>query len=357
MGISRRQVLKGMGAVSASAVFSSRLFASQSENLVRIASVSPITIRITIAPIVDGRPVPVPDHGYLVDQLRSHQIYESWQSKPETIRSGELRIEVASGGFSVFGPNGKQVQTISFADGGVTFSSGAGPLFGLGEGGRQFDRRGDLDKMISGSVGYQLESHGSRVPIPWLIGSEGWAIFFHQPLGTYDLTGSEGRFIPIEPGGPLDLFVVASRDPKVIMAEYARLTGHPELPPLWSFGYLQSHRTLGDRESVLAEARKFREKRLPCDAMIFLGTGFCPNGWNVRNGSFEWNAKVFPDPKEMISEFHAGHFKVVPHVVIEAKTLRGSAKDDVSSNRQDPEKSASYWDMHRPDFSMGIDGW
>ena len=70
------------------------------------------------------------------------------------------------------------------------------------------------------------------------------------------------------------------------MAEYARLTGHAEMPPLWSFGYQQSHRTLASREEVLSEAKTFREKKLPCDALIYLGTGFCPSGWNTENGSF-----------------------------------------------------------------------
>ena len=49
------------------------------------------------------------------------------------------------------------------------------------------------------------------------------------------------------------------------MAEYARLTGHPEMPPLWSLGYQQSHRTLASREEILQEAKTFREKKLPCE--------------------------------------------------------------------------------------------
>ncbi len=77
----------------------------------------------------------------------------------------------------------------------------------------------------------------------------------------------------------------------------ARLTGHPEMPPLWSLGYQQSHRTLASREEVLSIARTFREKKLPCDALIYLGTGFCPSGWNTGHGSFTFNPAVFPDPK------------------------------------------------------------
>ena len=71
---------------------------------------------------------------------------------------------------------------------------------------------------------------------------------------------------------PLDVFVVASHDPLVVMREYARITGLAEMPALWTFGYLQSHRTLTGPEEVLSVARTFREKKLPCDALIYLGT-------------------------------------------------------------------------------------
>jgi alpha-glucosidase (family GH31 glycosyl hydrolase) len=84
----------------------------------------------------------------------------------------------------------------------------------------------------------------------------------------------------------------------------ARLT--PEMPPRWSLGYLQSYRTLGTPKEIAQEALAFREKKLPCDAVIYLGTGFCPNGWNENNGEFSWNKRAFPDPEETIRQLHSG---------------------------------------------------
>ena len=103
---------------------------------------------------------------------------------------------------------------------------------------------------------------------------------------------------------PIDLFVVVAKEPAAIMTEWALLTGQAEMPPLWTFGYQQSHRTLGGREAILQEAKTFREKKLPCDAMIYLGTGFCPAGWNTNNGDFTFNQKVMPDPKAMFDQLH-----------------------------------------------------
>ena len=37
----------------------------------------------------------------------------------------------------------------------------------------------------------------------------------------------------------------------------------------------------------------FREKQIPLDAVIYLGTGFTPRGWNTRQPSFKFNPEVF----------------------------------------------------------------
>ena len=213
--------------------------------------------------------------------------------------------------------------------------------------------------MRSGQGGYKLATHGGRVPIPWVIGTSGWAVFFHQPFGTFDFTGAKGKFLPSgrDAAAPLDLFLVASADPAKIMEEYAKLTGLPETPPLWSFGYQQSHRTLASREEVIGEAKTFREKKLPCDAMIYLGTGFCPSGWNTENGSFAWNSRVFPDPEGVINDLHNEHFRTVVHVVILSDKLRGTVHDPCEISRYDEAEASCYWDAHRKDFAMGIDGW
>ena len=211
--------------------------------------------------------------------------------------------------------------------------------------------------MVSGQGGYKLHTYGGRVPIPWIIGTDGWAMYIHQPFGTFDFTGEQGKFQPKDATLPLDLFFIASREPATILAEYARLTGQAEMPPLWSFGYQQSHRTLASREEILAEAKTFREKKLPCDALIYLGTGFCPSGWNTENGSFVWNSRVFPDPKQMLDQLHTDHFRVVLHSVILSDKLRGTVHDPCEVTRFDDELAACHWDAHRKDFALGVDGW
>jgi alpha-glucosidase/alpha-D-xyloside xylohydrolase len=332
---------------------------------IQITAVSAFTFRLSILAANhgsnNGSVGDIPLDGSLVRKSWGSPIAKLRAAPTGTISAGNHRLKISFQPVSIEVANlqGDVIQQLAWDQNAGIFSflNGSSPLFGLGEGGPQFDRRGSTDSMRSGQGGYKLATHGGRVPIPWVIGTSGWAIFFHQPYGTFDFTGKQAKFQSATPGAALDLFFVGSADPTTIMAEYAGLTGFAEMPPLWSFGYQQSHRTLANREEVLAEAKTFREKRLPCDALIYLSTGFCPSGWNTENGSFVWNSRVFPDPKEMLDELHQQHFHAVTHVVILSDRLRGTVHDPCDLSRFDEESASCYWDTHRKDFAMGVDGW
>ena len=361
--LSRRQMLTGASAAAmlgrSSGAAETQLRVAGREVEIQLAPVSPHAVRLTVLPIHDGKLAAVPYDGSLVQKSWGMPVAKLRTSPTEgTIRVAGLSVKFSPDPLTL-GIQGVQQIKIDKETGVVSFATGDSPLLGLGEGGPQFDRRGSTDRMRSGQGGYQLHTHGGRVPIPWLIGTRGWAMFIHQPFGTFDFTGPESKFQPNSPATalPLDIFLVVSRDPAIIMGEYALLTGHAEMPPLWSLGYLQSHRTLANREEVIAEAKTFRQKKLPCDAMIYLGTGFCPSGWNTSNGSFAWNRNVFPDPKKIIDELHADHFKVVLHHVILTRDLRGTVREPCEVSRFDEEQAACHWDAHRKTFALGVDGW
>ena len=330
---------------------------------IQLVPVSPFTFRLSLLPIQDGKQAEIPADGSLVERSWAAPKANLGAAQERVVKLGRVQVKVTEDPlmFAIETASGELVQQLKIdgESGVVSFATGSTPILGLGEGGPQFDRRGSTDRMRSGQGGYQLRTHGGRVPIPWLIGTSGWAMFFHQPFGTFDFTGAESSFHPASPAAalPLDIFIVVSRDPQTILSEYTGLTGHPELPPLWSFGYQQSHRTLAGREEILQEARTFREKKLPCDAMIYLGTGFCPSGWNTNNGEFQFNPKVFPDPKAIFDQLHQEHFKVALHVVIKAREMHGTVRDACDPKQPIEEQPSCYWAEHRDIFKLGVDGW
>jgi len=354
--ISRRAALKRLGAAAALPSLVRTQLAGIGPLEVWVSSVSPSAVRITVAPAGAA----APQGGALREEIASLSRERADSDGP--IRAGNLvvRYEPDTVTIHVETGTGETVQRLALdaldpLTGRLSFRIGNAPVLGMGQGGPQFDRRGSTDAMKSGQGGYQLRTHGGRVPIQWMIGTDGWALFIHQPLGTFDFTGV-GRFIPFGAPFPLDLFVVGSPDPLEILADYARITGYPELPPLWSFGYLQSHRTLAGPDEILSVAKTFREKKLPCDALIYLGTGFTPSGWNAQNGSFAFHRENFPDPRAMLDELHALHFRVVLHAVILARDLRGAVRDGCELESYDEEEAGCYWNVHRKLLSMGVDG-
>ncbi|MGD0309143.1 MAG: TIM-barrel domain-containing protein [Acidobacteriota bacterium] len=380
--ISRREALEQLGRASAGILLARGAFQGRITNIVVagkpveivVASLSPSTVRLTVLPIDSGRTAAISDDGALVREEEGRVLAtRRGRDALDPIRAGNLlvRFDPQPPTIILEKRTGQPVQRLTLDAGvaGMTFLLSKGPLLALGQGGQQFDRKGTKDAMRSGQGGYQLATHGGRVPIQWLVGTDGWGMFVHRPLGSFDLSGAEGKFAPSGEGLPLDVFIVSSSDPAEIMREYARITGFAELPALWTLGYMQSHRTLAGPEEILGVASTMREKKLPCDSLIYLGTEFTPSGWNTRNGEFAWNHANFPDPKGMIDKLHAQHFRIVLHDVIEGRHLTGTVnepcnpKNAVPSGRTpdnrwpDDRDVACYWPYHKPVYDLGIDGW
>lgn len=289
---------------------------------------------------------------FLVDYPRAELWRGPAETAPSTLTAGALRLEVRPAPLAIVvrRADGTLVQDLRFADDlGFTFGTDQ-PVYGLGENGSRFDRRGGVFPMIPRWGG---KTEGSVLPSPLVIGADGWALFVPQPHGGFDLRGARGQFRPTQPAPALRCFVLAWRRPAEVLAEYVRLTGRPVMPPKWALGYMQSHRTLAGPREVLSEARTFRAKQLPCDALIYLGTGYCPAGWNQGHGSLEFNPGTFDQPAELIQQLHADNFKVVLHVNHAPKTLHGASLSEAGAA---PNHLRDYWQRHRAAFALGVDG-
>jgi alpha-glucosidase/alpha-D-xyloside xylohydrolase len=387
--MTRRNALRALGITAGTLLLRTRVSADQGELRIggrpvelSVWAISDHTVRIVVAPVAAAR-MALDEDGALVEfPSRRLATGTSWR------KSGAFEVALGTEPLSVriADEHGtpRQDLRVDPASGALSFDVGDAPLLGFGEGGPQFsprpghgavpedtdvgiDRRGIVDQTRNGQGGYRLRTHGGRVPIQWLIGTSGWALFIHQPLGAFDLTGARGVMTPRDSALPIDAFVVVSPDPAVIMREYARITGLPQMPARWTLGYQQSHRTLAGPDEVMWVARTMREEKLPCDALIYLGTDFTPSGWNTHNGEFSWNPKNFPDPPRTIRELHDLHYKVVLHVVIEGHHLTGSVRDGCAAPEPsgrtpdgkwpDERSVGCYWPYHKPVYDLGIDGW
>jgi alpha-glucosidase/alpha-D-xyloside xylohydrolase len=377
------------------------------------------SIRVTLKPISFQPDFPftpaLADREYAAPAISLREITQTVKA-----RVGSLNVEVLANPLSIVATStdGKPIQHIIFHDDGkMSFRIGDQPVLGMGEGGPlprgnfrtlpvEFDKRGRLHEM---RPRWQSDAYGSRNPVALMIGSEGWGLFIATPWGQVDLR-DEGRgvFSPWQPptpaadGGPrkdagenkqksrgatrrslvaqlqgrppvesivpgaFDLFIFDAHNPAHLMQDLSTISGPAVMPPKWSLGYMQSHRELVD-EKLTSEALlldvvdKFREKKIPLDAVIYLGTGFTPTGWNTRQPSFEFNPRVFQRaPKAVLDDLHARHVKVIVHIVPYGRdrlpTLQGTipARPD---EKLGAAHIANHWKEHVDPAGAGVDAW
>lgn len=316
---------------------------------------------------------------------------------------GSIHIEVLPNPLTVIASNadGDLIQKIVFQKNGTfTFNIGDAPVLGMGEGGPQppdnvdwrelpieFDRRGRFHNM---HPRWQANAYGSRNPVAFMVGTGGWGLFIATPWGQINLEDEEeGVFKPRERTsldstpqdrrdqhndrgqgippvdtmipGLYDLFIFDAGDPSAFMKDVSLISGKAVMPPKWAMGYMQSHRTLEDDKQLVKIAETFREKEIPVDAVIYLGTGFTPVGWNKEQPSFEFNPEVFKrEPEEVIRDIHDLNLKFIVHMVPWDRDKLPSLNGTIPvqpGETVDESHIKNYWQQHVELIEAGVDAW
>src|SRR5438128_927862 len=133
-----------------------------------LTSVSSDTIRISLAPIENKS---IGDDGLLVEQGRVSPPARFRTLAPQqSIRLGNVAVMIEREPLSITVADkaGRLIQRLRIDQqtGAVFFNLGDRPVLGFGEGGPQFDRRGNKDEMRSGQGRYRPPTHGGRAASP-----------------------------------------------------------------------------------------------------------------------------------------------------------------------------------------------
>ena len=320
--------------------------------------------------------------------------------EPVKARVGQMNVTVRSKPLSVQVTtlDNELLQKITFApDGTMSFVLDDQPILGMGQGGPkqtgeswrtdkiELDRRGRSHPM---TPWYGTGTYGSNNPVPLMIGTGGWGMFIPTPSGTIDLSDSEtGSFIPADPiakgtvvsrkqqrkgriglpppeyfiPGSYDVFVFDTENPPAFMKDVSILSGQAVLPPKWVMGYQQSHRTLRTESQILEVIDTFRKKNIPLDSVCYLGTGFCPRGWNKSQPSFEFNPDLFKrDPKEVLADMHKRNVKVMMHMIPWDRDRLATIQGTIPAKpgeKLDNTHIQNYWNEHNALVDAGVDAW
>ena len=171
-------------------------------------------------------------------------------------------------------------------------------IFGCGESFTGLNKRGQKVVLFTDDAN-GVENETMYKPIPFFMSNRGYGMFMHTStpitcdFGKY-YSGAMSLMIGDD---QLDLFIFLGK-PKEILDAYTDLTGKPNMPPLWSFGFWQSRITYFSENDGRAVADKLRKYEIPCDVIHF-DTGWFETDWRC---DYQFSSSRFTNATKMIAD-------------------------------------------------------
>ena len=214
--------------------------------------------------------------------------------------------------------DGKQIATIHVGEGVDLYGTGevTGPL-------KRNGRKISLWNIDTPAYGVDGGTHLYQSH-PWVMGlrSDGSA-FGIIADNTWRQTISTDQDVVFESMGPAFRVVIIERQTvQQLMQALADLTGHMELPPLWSLGYHQCRHTYYPDGRVMEVADLLRKHQIPSD-VIWMDIDYM-DGYRI----FTFDPDGFPNPRRLNDYLHQQHFKSVYMIDPGVKAEKGYFVDD-----------------------------
>ncbi|MGB3607407.1 glycoside hydrolase family 31 protein [Psychroserpens sp.] len=184
--------------------------------------------------------------------------------------------------------------------------------YGLGDKPSHLNMKGKrFENWVTDSYAYGKDTDPIYKAIPFYTGlhhNKAYGIFFDNSFRSFFDFAHERRNVTSfwAQGGEMNYYFIYGPQMTEVVESYTDLTGKPHvLPPLWALGFHQCKWSYYPESKVKAITSKFRELKIPCDA-IYLDIDYM-DGFRC----FTWNKEYFPDPKRMVKELADDGFKTV----------------------------------------------
>lgn len=146
--------------------------------------------------------------------------------------------------------------------------------------------------------------------IPFYITNKGYGVFFdHSDVLSFEIQTEKLAKVQVSiQSERIRWHVIHGSSPKEILSRYADLTGHPALPPAWTFGlYLSSSfLTNYDEQTVTAQLDGMQQRNIPMSVFHFDCFWMQAHSWT----DFKFDPLYFPDPEAFLAKLHARGLKV-----------------------------------------------
>lgn len=185
-------------------------------------------------------------------------------------------------------------------------------FFGCGEKSGMLNKRGQSFGFWNTDNPTHTYANGELyVSIPFLVATRPGAhygIFWdntHRTDFNLGQVADEQHYWLQSAAGEIDYYFIAGNSVREIVRGYTGLTGRMKLPPRWALGYQQCRWSYMTAAEMLAVARQFRRRRIPCDVL------YCDIDYMEGYRVWTWNRKRFPQPRRFIRQLRDRGFNLV----------------------------------------------
>lgn len=218
-------------------------------------------------------------------------------------------------------------------------------IYGLGERFGPLVKNGQTVDVWNADGGTSSEQAYKNVPFH--LSSRGYGVLVNDPGHVSYEIGSEAveRVQFSVSGEQLEYFVIAGPTPKDVLGRYTALTGRPPVVPAWSYGLWlsTSFTTDYDEQTVNSFLDEMAARELPVSVFHFDCFWMREFNWC----DFEWDPRVFPDPKGMLGRLHDKDLRVCvwinPYIAQRSPLFREAADQGFLVKR--PDGSVWQWDL------------
>lgn len=214
-------------------------------------------------------------------------------------------------------------------------------VYGLGLQLQSFIQRG-LKKTLRVNADAKMDSGDSHAPVPFYVSTRGYGVLIDTARYATFYCGNKNRKARRQAGGNepprdsaatgvlpaayrryrlgersevlvevpratgIDVYIFGGPTMRLAVQRYNLFAGGGPLPPRWGLGFWYRCGSTLKQDEVLALAREFRDRRIPCDVL-----GLEP-GWQSRaySCSFVWKKENFPHPPEMLAGLSRDHYRL-----------------------------------------------
>lgn len=181
-------------------------------------------------------------------------------------------------------------------------------IYGFGEKFSTFVKNGQTVEVWNNDGGTCSEQ--SYKSIPFYVSSRNYGVFVNHPEKVTFEVASEtvSKVAFMVQGQHLEYFIFGGNSVADVLSNYTNLTGKPALPPAYTFGLWlsTSFTTNYDEATVTSFIDEMERRDIPLEVFHFDCFWMKEFQWC----SFEWDNRMFPDPKGLIARLKERGLKI-----------------------------------------------